>query len=186
VIALIALLVLVAIPIAEITVLIEVGGVIGTWPTVALVVLTAVLGTALIRWQGMAVLAEVRRGLDEGRPPLAAAVDGLFLLLAGALLLTPGFLTDTLGFLCLIPPLRHWVARAAMRWLLRHGEVQVRSGGMGAPGRRRDVIEGEFVDITDAPAADDRDEEGGAARPPRPRASPWAGGNGAAGPPGDA
>ena len=99
-------LLFVAVPIAEIYLLLEVGGIIGALPTIGLVVLTAVVGAALVRAQGFSTIQQVRRTMDAGEIPAVAIVEGIFLLVAGALLLTPGFLTDTIGFCCLVPPLR--------------------------------------------------------------------------------
>ena len=154
--ALIALVIFIGVPIAEIIILIEVGGVIGTWPTIGLVILTAVLGSALIRWQGRGVLNEARRGLEEGTPPVGAVVDGVFLLLAGALLLTPGFVTDALGFSFLVPAWRRAVAGVIWRWLQQHGQVHVHGMDAHRPGRanrrpKPDVVDAEFVDVTPPP-----------------------------------
>jgi UPF0716 protein FxsA len=167
--AFVLLAAIVAIPIVEIAILIEVGGVIGTWPTIGLVVLTALIGTALIRRQGVAVLAEVRAELSLGRPPVAAAIDGLFLVVAGALLLTPGFVTDAIGFAFLVPPLRHLVARALAGPLLRRDPV---TPSPSAPSPRRpvrsDVIEADFIDVQDAPPP------AGPGKHAAPDPSPWA------------
>jgi len=118
------------VPLAEIWVLIEVGGVIGALPTVALVVLTAVVGAGLIRAQGMATLARARAAADRGEVPAMELLDGVCLLVAGAFLLTPGFVTDTLGFLLLVPALR----RSLFVALVERGMVQ--AAGRGAHGPR--------------------------------------------------
>lgn len=152
--ALVLLIAFVVVPVAEIYVLIEVGGVIGTVPTIGLIILTAVVGTALIRHQGLGVIAEVRRGIDAGAPPITPLIDGLFLLAAGVLLLTPGFLTDTVGFLCLVPPLRRAAAGALLRWLAEHGHVTVATSRSPGP----PDIEADFVDIT--PERDGRRDDG--------------------------
>jgi UPF0716 protein FxsA len=111
----------IAVPIAEIWVLIEVGTVIGPVPTVALVVLTAVVGAALMRMQGVRTLARVQRSIAAGEVPAIEMMEGAFILVAGALLLTPGFVTDTLGFACLIPPLRLRIIHAVIARGVRMG-----------------------------------------------------------------
>ena len=135
------------VPLAEIYVLIQVGSVIGAIPTVALVVLTAVLGAALIRAQGLATVARIRGALDRGEVPAVELLEGACLLVAGALLLTPGFVTDSVGFALLIPGLR----RSAILGLLERGVVNLREGARPhtAPGPSRggdpgQVIEGEY------------------------------------------
>lgn len=126
---LILVAIFIAAPLAELYLLLKVGSVIGAGPTVLAVVATAVIGAALIRAQGRAALKEARAALDAGAPPVAAAVHGVFLLIAGAFLLTPGFVTDTLGFLLLIPPLRLRLGRAILRALRarmgRNGEISI-------------------------------------------------------------
>ncbi len=97
------------VPLLEIYLLIEVGGVIGALPTVALVVLTAVLGAFLLRLQGFSTMNRMRATMMRGRLPAVEILEGGALLLAGALLLTPGFFTDAIGFLLLIPPLRRYL-----------------------------------------------------------------------------
>jgi UPF0716 protein FxsA len=137
-------LALLLVPIGEIYVLIQVGSVIGALPTVGLVVATAALGTVLIRAQGLATIERMRESLDRGTLPAVELLEGVCLLVAGALLLTPGFITDALGFLVLVPALR----RALVLGLVSRGVARGRrgaggpAGGAGTPGGR--VIEGEF------------------------------------------
>ena len=102
------------IPLIEIYLLIQVGEVIGAGWTVFLVVATAVIGAALLRLQGLATLYEAQRKMAQGELPATALIEGVMLLMSGALLLTPGFFTDTLGFLVLIPPLRRKLARVIL------------------------------------------------------------------------
>ena len=139
--------VFVAVPLIEIALFIQVGGWLTLWPTLAIVVGTALLGTALVRRQGLQVMQELQRALDELGDPLAPLAHGALILFAGALLLTPGFLTDAVGFALLLPGVR----TALLRWIVRH-RVHVRVFG-ATPGRgqgqtREDVIEPEFEDIT--------------------------------------
>ena len=96
-------------------ILIEVGGIIGSWPTIALVVLTAVIGVGLIRAQGFATMMRGMARLDVGELPATEIVEGVMLALAGALMVTPGFVTDTAGFILLTPPARRRLAAELLR-----------------------------------------------------------------------
>lgn len=122
-----------AIPIAEIYVLIEVGSVIGAFPTIMLIVFTAILGSILIRAQGLTTLARVREAMQRGEIPAVEMMEGMCLLLAGAFLLTPGFVTDTMGFILLIPALR----RAVILTLLERGILRPATGPQANPTRNR-------------------------------------------------
>lgn len=99
------------IPLIEITILIEVGKIVGAAYTIVLVIGTAALGAALLRQQGLSTLMKVQTSMDQGNLPATELIEGLMLLVAGALLLTPGFFTDIFGFLILIPALRHHIAQ---------------------------------------------------------------------------
>ncbi len=99
------------IPLIEITILIEVGKVVGAAYTIILVIGTAALGAVLLRQQGLSTLMKVQASMDQGNLPAIELIEGLMLLVAGALLLTPGFFTDIFGFLILIPALRHHIAQ---------------------------------------------------------------------------
>ena len=153
------LLALIGGPLLEIAVFIEVGGMIGLWPTLGLIVLTALLGTWQLRAQGLATLARARASMDRGEVPARELFDGLCLLVAGALLLTPGFVTDALGALLFIPGLRDSLRRALGRHLAAKAETRVfvdgrEVHGRGGPGG---TIDGEYRDLTDKPAPDDDD-----------------------------
>lgn len=126
------------VPLAEIYVLLEVGSVLGVLPTVTAVVLTAVIGAALVRAQGFSTLMRIRASLDAGELPAVAMLEGAFLLVAGALLLTPGFLTDAIGFAFLCPPVR----RTLIERFLIEKLAEARRRADQAEGSR--VIEGEF------------------------------------------
>ena len=137
------LLLFLLVPLIEIYLLIKIGGVIGAFPTVVLVVLTAVIGAALARHQGLATLQRLQTTMARGEAPAIEMFEGVLLLVGALLLLTPGFLTDLLGFACLLPPTR----RALAFWLLRR--VTVVTPGGGAPGGTSEkhqprTIEGEF------------------------------------------
>lgn len=147
---------LVAVPIVEIALFIQVGGWIGLWPTLALVVLTAVAGAVLMRAQGRGALVELQSRLDRGGDPTGPMAHGALILFAGALLLTPGFFTDATGLLLLLPPVRSaLIAWGATRLA---GHVRVRHAAFRTgPGPRGDVVEGEFTVVDEAPEDDDRD-----------------------------
>ena len=132
------LLALVLVPLVEIYLLLQVGGLVGALPTIALVILTAVVGAALIRLQGFATINKVQTQLQAGEPPAIALLEGAFILVAGALLLTPGFLTDSIGFLCLIPPLRQWL-------IVRTLAQKMAPTRPGQPGARGRIIDAEFT-----------------------------------------
>ncbi len=146
----ILLVLFLTIPLLEIYLLIKVGSIIGALPTVFMVVFTAVLGAWLLRIQGFATLVRVKRTLAQGGIPAIEMLEGAVLLVSGALLLTPGFFTDAIGFLCLIPSLRRAMIRGILgRFLTPPGDG---FGGMGGSHRgesssgthRPNTIEGEY------------------------------------------
>lgn len=96
-------------PIVEMFILIKVGSLIGALPTIAFVLLTAMIGLALLRQQGFSTLFRAQEKIGKGQLPLNELIEGIFLAVGGALLLTPGFLTDAIGFGCLIPGLRQLI-----------------------------------------------------------------------------
>jgi len=141
------LIVFIAVPLIEIALFIQVGGAIGLWPTLALVVLTALLGTWLLRLQGTMALAELRRSFSDVEDPSEPLAHGAMILFAGALLLTPGFFTDVVGFGLLSPPVRRWIFTE----LRKRVRVQSFEGGPRHPPHDRpDIIDAEFEDL-DAP-----------------------------------
>ncbi len=107
---LLILILFIAIPIAEIAVLIKVADIIDLWPTVLLIISTAVIGVWLLRRQGLGAMARAQQTLNAGRLPVDSITDAVGLMLAGAFLLTPGLITDSLGFALLIPAVRHGLA----------------------------------------------------------------------------
>jgi len=112
----ILLLLFLLVPVIEIYLLIEVGSMIGAIYTILLVVLTAVVGAALLRWQGFTTFQRVREAMARGEVPAIEMMEGVVLLLCGALLLTPGFFTDAVGFLALIPAVRrHFILEVIKR-----------------------------------------------------------------------
>lgn len=129
----------IAIPLIEIALFIQVGGLIGLWPTLGIVLLTAVAGSFLMRSQGLATLERLRGSLSRMDDPSEPLAHGAMILFGGALLLTPGFFTDALGLALMLPPVR----MAAFNWL--RSRVHVVSAG--APPHRPDTIEGTFEEV---------------------------------------
>jgi UPF0716 protein FxsA len=122
------LLLFTLVPAIELALLIEVGRRIGTLPTLGLILLTGVVGATLARYQGIAVLRRMQAELAEGRLPAASLLDGVIILIAAALLVTPGILTDAVGFALLVPLTRAGIRRLMRRWLeraLREGRANV-------------------------------------------------------------
>lgn len=140
------LIAFIAIPLIEIGLFIQVGGFIGLWPTLGIVLLTAIVGSWLVRMQGALALAQLRGSLNELRDPTEPIAHGAMILLAGALLLTPGFFTDAMGILLLLPPVR----AAVLRHLAARVRVSRFTVGGAAPRRephRPDVIDGEYHEV---------------------------------------
>jgi UPF0716 protein FxsA len=113
-------LLFVLVPVAEIYLLVTVGGAIGAFPTVALVILTALAGAHLARMQGLSTMLRIRENLDQGFMPAEDLLDGVLIFLAGMVLLTPGFLTDIAGLLILLPATRNlfkqWLRKKFDEW----------------------------------------------------------------------
>jgi UPF0716 protein FxsA len=134
-------LIFILVPIAELYVIIKVGGVIGVLPTLALLLADAVLGSMLLRHQGRAAWIRFNRALAEGRLPHKEVFDGVLVIVGGTLLLTPGFLTDILGLILLIPPTRALVRGMSARWVRRRmamgGGATIFTFGTGPGPRRR-------------------------------------------------
>lgn len=138
------------VPLIEIGLFIQVGGLIGLWPTLAVVVLTAVVGTWLVRREGLAALAQVQQRMRSMTDPTEPLAHGALILFAGALLLTPGFFTDTCGLLLLIPAVRATVIRQiAARILQRRGASPFRPGPRGPADPQ--ILDGEFFEIDTPP-----------------------------------
>lgn len=138
------------VPIIEIALFIQIGGLIGLWPTLAIVVLTAVLGTVLVRTQGRLALANLQRSFAELDDPTEPLAHGAMILLSGVLLLTPGFFTDAVGFALLVPGIRV----AVFRYLKSKAKITHFQMGTGAqygsrpnPFDQDDVIDGEFTEV---------------------------------------
>ena len=145
-----------SVPLLEIYLLLKVGGIIGPLPTVALVVLTAVIGVWLLRLQGFATLGRAQQSLARGEVPAATMIEAVMLFVAGALLLTPGFFTDTIGFLFLIPVSRQWIANKILQNVLvsggRFNNQHTRQSSEDIQtyeSSSTEVIEGEFISHDD-------------------------------------
>ncbi len=110
------------IPLVELALLIKVGNIIGVWKTIFIVIATGVLGAALARSQGMQTMSSIRKELSEGRTPTESLLNGLLILVGGVVLLTPGLLTDLLGFSLLIPLTRNWFKKALRSRLKKYVE----------------------------------------------------------------
>ncbi len=143
-----------AVPIIEIALFIQVGGWIGLWPTLGLVVLAAVAGAAVIRALGLQTLGRLRSSVAAGEDPSGPLADGAMTLIAGILLLMPGFFTDAVGLALLIPAVRVALIRSAARRIVARGAV----GAGAAPRRRRpadaQTIEGEYEVLDDVPPSE--------------------------------
>jgi len=155
----------IVVPLVELYVIIQVGQSIGALNTIGLLVLDSIIGTVLMRSQGRAVWRRFNAALQAGRPPTREILDGALVIFGGALLLTPGFLTDVFGLMLLAPPSRAVIRRVLMRGLLSRIAVSVGgpAGAHAAAGanRRRtqssrarpgdDVVDGTATEIDDPP-----------------------------------
>ncbi len=151
-----ALIVLfVAVPIIELAVIIQVGQLIGLWPTLALLVADSILGSVLMRSQGRAAWRSFNAAMASGRPPAREVLDGVLVIFGGALLLTPGFATDVLGLLLLIPPTRALVRRVLVRRFAGRmvASATASAFGRGRPGRasRGYDVEGTATEVQREP-----------------------------------
>lgn len=134
----------VGIPIIEISLFVTVGKAIGLPLTLALVILTALLGSAMIRMQGLRTWLQARASLNRGEMPVKELFDGLCIFAAGIALLTPGFFTDAVGLLLLLPPVRHLIAERLVRSM-----VVVYPGRGPGPEANPTIIETEFHEVSD-------------------------------------
>jgi UPF0716 protein FxsA len=157
---LIVFLLFILVPLAEVGVFIQVGGLIGLLPTLALCVLTAAIGTVCIRQQGFNLVNRARAQLEAVEAPVFELISSVCLVIAGVLLLTPGFVTDTAGFLLLLPPVRRLLFDRVLAPRMRVMAEAQAAAGRGRPGqarpgqarpdqppRRPVVIEGEFEEL---------------------------------------
>jgi UPF0716 protein FxsA len=139
------LLLFILVPIAELAVIIQVGQLIGVWWTILLLIADSLLGSLLMRSQGRAVWRRFNAALADGRPPAREVLDGVLVIFGGALLLTPGFITDVFGALFLLPPTRALVRRLLVR---RFALRMVSTVAMPRRARPRDWdVEGTAIDV---------------------------------------
>src|ERR687890_499820 len=142
---LVALFILV--PIAELAIIIQVGQAIGVWWTIALLIADSILGSLLMRSQGRAAWRRFNEAIRAGRVPAREVADGVLVIFGGALLLTPGFLTDVVGLLFLLPPTRALIRRLFLREAMRRIAVSMAGARMPPPRHRDDDVEGTAVDL---------------------------------------
>lgn len=161
------LILFIAMPIVEIALLLRVGEAFGWAPTLLIVIATAVIGSAMLRQQGLVTMNKARQRLDSGEVPAQQLLEGMLIMIGGVLLLTPGFVTDTFGFLCLVPPTRQWLASklsaraiagfsasSAANGSSINARQRTTSGNSGAGQSERtnaggDIIDGDFKRLDD-------------------------------------
>lgn len=145
------LIAFIAVPLIEIALFIQVGGWIGLWPTLLIVLVTAIIGSTLVRSQGAREMQNLRGSFQDLRDPTEPLANGAMILFAGALLLTPGFFTDVVGFALLLPPVRATVYQQLRQrvnvqsFTMGQGPAQQQQRPRGPQDR---VIDGEFEDVT--------------------------------------
>jgi UPF0716 protein FxsA len=165
---LLLLVLFIAVPIAELYVIIKVGEAIGVLPTIALLIADSLIGTALLRWQGRTAWTRFRGALDQNRLPHKEVFDGAMVILGGTLLLTPGFITDVFGLFFLLPPTRAVVWQLVKRSVTARVSFGPRAAQWGyqrargdRTGPRPGDIEGSAHEVGEEPP-----------RMPRPPAGP--------------
>jgi len=149
-------LLFIVLPATELALLIQIGRHIGTFETLLLIIVTGMIGASLARHQGLQVLQQVQTEMQQGRVPGDALADGMIILIAAALLITPGIITDTAGFLCLIPATRRAVKAWIWRWFERRvqsgqAQVYVFTGGQQSPRAEPDITPDYEVVTDDEP-----------------------------------
>lgn len=143
------LIIFILVPTIEISLFIRVGDILGVWPTVGLTLLTAVVGASLVRSQGIQTITSAQSRLAEGQLPSREIIEGFLLIIAGVFLVTPGFMTDTLGMILLLPP-----ARKALAAKLESQKINAMKGnpfqsyqghqGQQSSSQQGQTFEGEF------------------------------------------
>jgi len=151
---LILLLLFVGIPLFELAILLYLASVTSVWTTLLLVVVTGVIGASLARRQGWTTYVRIQQELAEGRMPTESLLDAAMIFVAGAVLLTPGILTDIFGFSLLVPVCRRWYRDSVSRWIRSRFRVQrFETQGFGAGDQ---IIDCQVQDVTSKPAGGDQ------------------------------
>jgi UPF0716 protein FxsA len=145
------------IPLVELMLLVWIGTHTHWWVPILLVVSTALVGAALARWQGWRALQRIQDEMRAGRVPTDALIDGVMILVAGILLVTPGVLTDMTGIVLLVPPLRRLVKRGVKAWFVHHVRVQTAGFADFSGDGQRNTTQGDR--IVDAQVIDTRVED---------------------------
>jgi UPF0716 protein FxsA len=147
---LLLMLVFLGLPLLEIAVLIQVGQAIGFWPTLGLLVLSAAAGMIVIRQQGLSMVGRMFDSMSRGRFAVTSIVDSYAVIVAGCLLIVPGFITDALGLALLVPPLRSIILGAMLPGIAGRRRVDQRATSQNRPSEPRPtVIEGTFERLDD-------------------------------------
>ena len=137
------LIIFVVIPLVELGIFAAVSDHIGLGTALIFALLTAMIGGNVVRMQGLQTIASMRSSMDHGKIPTSELFDGFCLVAAGALLITPGFLTDAIGFSLLVPPFRHFLRET----IKKHASWAINSGYSSARPHDPDIIEGEYEDL---------------------------------------
>ena len=153
------LLLFTLVPLVELYLLFQVARVTGAATTVALVLVTGILGAALARRQGLRVWRQIQREAAQGRVPASGLLDAVLILAAGVMLITPGLLTDTLGFLLLVPRARAWLRGRASHWLTRRATMQFQMDGVRPQPPDQTIIDAEFTRRPDDSGQPDQDAQ---------------------------
>ena len=140
-------LIFIIVPIIEIALFIQVGGFLGLWPTLAIVIFTAFAGSSLLRSQGLSTLARLQSSMTSGQDPSRDLAHGAMILIAGVVLLTPGFFTDAIGLLLMLPPVRDWVIKAGGARMAAKANIHVQRFDTDTPSKK-DVVDAEYEDVT--------------------------------------
>jgi UPF0716 protein FxsA len=159
---LILLLIIIGLPLLEIAIFIQVGEAIGVTATLAAVVLGTIVGVTVVRAQGVGVFNRLRRQVNAGEPPERELFDAFCLLLAGFFILIPGFFTDTLGVLLLLPPVRGFLMGGVAKVARQRAEARGQGHTRSYRTREGVVIEGEYEELDEGrgPSGDDKGSSG--------------------------
>ncbi len=156
---------LILLPLTEIAVFIWVGEILGVLPTILLTILTAMAGTIMLRHQGISLLTRMQQELDGGRAPGSEVMQGAMIVLASIFLLIPGFVTDAVGLLLFIPPVREALAQ----FIIARSNVVIMEGGNVRRGSGDGVVDLDADDWSEAPQGSENGQNGNG----QPRISPW-------------